>query len=81
MSAAADWRKQGCLRIRSAAHVLDVSESTLRRGVKVGEVPAVTVAGQLRIPVQWIRERLGEVVKVETKPSAAALEKMGRLVS
>lgn len=77
----ADWRTKGALRIRETAAVLSVSESTIRRGIKAGGIPTVSIVGQTRIPVRWVKTALGESEAVETKPSLRALEKMGRLVS
>ena len=76
-----DWRDRGALRVKAAAEVLDLSESAVRRGVKSGQIPSVTIAGQRRIPVRWIREQIGESESAQPKPSLRALEKMARLVS
>jgi excisionase family DNA binding protein len=38
------------LRLRQAAETLEVSEVTVRRLIRRGELPAVRIGGQLRVP-------------------------------
>ncbi|SEC89202.1 DNA binding domain-containing protein, excisionase family [Streptomyces sp. 3213] len=43
--------------ITEAAEVLHVDPRTVRRAIDRGELPAVRVGQQLRVPVAWLRER------------------------
>lgn len=42
-----------------AARVLRMNDRTVRRGIERGEIPAVRVGANLRVPTSWIRERAG----------------------
>ncbi|GAX52836.1 helix-turn-helix domain-containing protein [Streptomyces olivochromogenes] len=43
--------------VTEAAEVLHVDRRTVCRAIDRGEIPAVRVGQQLRVPVAWIRER------------------------
>jgi excisionase family DNA binding protein len=43
--------------VAEAAEVLHVDRRTVLRAIDRGEIPAVRVGQQLRVPVVWIRER------------------------
>ncbi|WP_019066156.1 helix-turn-helix domain-containing protein [Streptomyces hokutonensis] len=43
--------------VAETAEVLHVDRRTVLRAIDRGEIPAVRVGQQLRVPVAWIRER------------------------
>ncbi|MGV9243579.1 helix-turn-helix domain-containing protein [Streptomyces sp. NPDC003710] len=43
--------------VTEAAEVLHVDRRTVCRAIDRGEIPAVRVGQQLRVPVAWLRER------------------------
>jgi excisionase family DNA binding protein len=45
--------------IAEAAEILHVDPRTVRRAIDRGQVPAVRVGQQYRVPVAWLRERAG----------------------
>lgn len=45
--------------VTECASVLEVDPRTVRRAIDRGEIPAVRVGTQYRVPVAWLRERAG----------------------
>ncbi|MCH5674215.1 helix-turn-helix domain-containing protein [Streptomyces gilvus] len=43
--------------VTEAAEILHVDRRTVYRAIDLGEIPAVRVGQQLRVPVAWLRER------------------------
>jgi excisionase family DNA binding protein len=45
------------LTVSECAGVLEVDPRTVRRAIDRGEIPAVRVGTNLRVPMAWLRER------------------------
>jgi excisionase family DNA binding protein len=51
--------------IDQAVKILQISESTLRRAIKRGEIPKAKFCGKILIPAWFIKEGLEKGVRIE----------------
>jgi excisionase family DNA binding protein len=50
------------VRIAELAQMWHVSRSLIYRAVKNGEIPSIVIAGQIRIPIKMVDQRLADAI-------------------
>ena len=54
------------MKVRRMCIAIDMSTSAAYEGIAKGEIPHVRVAGQIRVPRQWVEQKIREALTADS---------------